>query len=201
MKTRRRPDPYAFNPEKFLAAEEKKASSALISTAQAFTPKKHCELCHQRMATVHTPTGEHSGANEWSDLCLFCYELRYKSRAQGSCKYCGAPAEGPVGYDLAPSESPIEFRCTPCMVDQAAFFQRPENAARMEEHHQHTQKLLKTPFFREYMTDRKRMDEFLSRPENATLKAECDSQFQRTKKLQEDMETYVRECAAKRKQV
>jgi hypothetical protein len=79
------------------------------------------------------------------------------------------------------------------------FMQKPENRALAADHEEHWRRMREIPFLKENWKNRKLVAEFLSRPENAVLKAEFDSLRQATKKRHEDMEKYVREHAAKRK--
>jgi hypothetical protein len=96
-----------------------------------------CERCHQRPATVHICCGN---TGETEDLCQECYEQDPEAAARqrreeelirdGTCKYCGAPAEtGSFTFDsllseegeLCETNEEADLLCEACSKDLAEF--------------------------------------------------------------------------------
>jgi hypothetical protein len=152
-KTRRRPDPYALNPEKILAREKKKNSAPL------------CEVCQQREATTHVSNCGPGDQTKQSSFCERCFASTMKFPAEGSCQYCGAPGDFAGGYMLPSGEMRNMFRCETCRNEWEAYLKKPEQREPYEEYFKLSRKMADLPDYKKAKSDEKLMAEWIAQPE------------------------------------
>jgi hypothetical protein len=200
MKTRRRRDPFALNPDKILAREMKKHFQPL------------CEVCQKRVATVYLNecvSGEKKIKK--SALCEPCYSAKggantfsgdatNNSPQPGNCPYCSESGDNAVDQGLPSGKNDMRVPCRPCGAEAMAFAGRTENQALVEEYCNFTKTIRTLPSYPSAPATRELKAAWLNQPENAALKSISDLLRRRVQEMGEALNRHLKATAAKRKQ-